>query len=320
MDSLYLILGSEGALADSALLKLTAQLKDESAELTTLSASEVIVGDIADALAPSLFSERRALVIKELQDLPEDSRDEITRYLENTDPTTTVIFMHKGGVKGKALLDAIKKAKATIIACEPLKKESEKQEFVRNLFLDLGRKASAAAVNALVNAVGGDLRELSAACSQIVSDTPTGTIDESHVEKFHQGRIETTGFDVADIALDGNLAQALITLRGAIATGTDPVMITSALASALRGLAKVSGANRNVKSFELAGSLAMAPWQIDKARRQLAGWTPKGLIAAVAAVAAADADVKGAASDPIYALEKAISEIASARNGQRISV
>ena len=320
MDSLYLILGSEGALADSALLKLTAQLKDESAELTTLSASEVIVGDIADALAPSLFSERRALVIKELQDLPEDSRDEITRYLENTDPTTTVIFMHKGGIKGKALLDAIKKAKATIIACEPLKKESEKQEFVRNLFLDLGRKASAAAVNALVNAVGGDLRELSAACSQIVSDTPTGTIDESHVEKFHQGRIETTGFDVADIALDGNLPQALITLRGAIATGTDPVMITSALASALRGLAKVSGANRNVKSFELAGSLAMAPWQIDKARRQLAGWTPKGLIAAVAAVAAADADVKGAASDPIYALEKAISEIASARNGQRISV
>jgi len=320
MDNLYLILGSEGALADSALLKLTSQLKEENAEITTLFASEVIVGDIADALAPSLFSERRALVIKELQDLPEDSRDEITRYLENTDPTTTVIFMHKGGVKGKALLDAIKKAKATIIACDPLKKESEKQEFVRNLFLDLGRKASPAAVNALVNAVGGDLRELGAAVSQIASDTPTGTIDESHVEKFHQGRVETTGFDVADIALDGNLAQALITLRGAIATGTDPVMITSALASALRGLAKVSGANRNIKSFELAGSLAMAPWQIDKARRQLSGWTPKGLIAAVAAVAAADADVKGAASDPIYALEKAISEIATARNGRPISV
>ena len=320
MDTLYLILGSEGALADSALLKLTSQLKEENAEVTTLFASEVIVGDIADALAPSLFSERRALIIKELQDLAEESRDEITRYLDNVDATTTVIFMHKGGVKGKALLEAIKKAKATIIACEPLKKESEKQEFVRNLFLDLGRKASPAAVTALVNAVGGDLRELSAACSQIVSDAPAGTIDEAHVEKFHQGRIETTGFDVADIALEGNLAQALITLRGAIATGTDPVMITSALAAAIRGLAKVSGANRNVKSFELAGSLAMAPWQIDKARRQLAGWTPKGLTAAVAAVAQADADVKGAASDPIYALEKAISEIATARNGRRISV
>ena len=313
MDSLYLILGSEGALADSALLKLTTQLKDENAELTTLSASEVIVGDIADALAPSLFSERRALVIKELQDLPEESRDEITRYLENTDPTTTVIFIHKGGVKGKALLDAIKKAKATIIACEPLKKESEKQEFVRNLFLDLGRKASPAAVSALVNAVGGDLRELSAACSQIVSDAPAGTIDEAHVEKFHQGRIETTGFDVADIALDGNLAQALITLRSAIATGIDPVMITSALASAIRGLAKVSGANRNVKSFELAGSLAMAPWQIDKARRLLAGWSPLSIAKAVQAIALADAQVKGASSDPIFALEKALATITQVR-------
>ena len=38
-------------------------------------------------------------------------------------------------------------------------------------------------------------------------------------------------------------------------------MITSALAICfIRGLAKVSGANRNVKSFELAGSLAMAPY------------------------------------------------------------
>jgi DNA polymerase-3 subunit delta len=57
----------------------------------------------------------------------------------------------------------------------------------------------------------------------------------------------------------------------------------------------------------------MAPWQIDKARRQLAGWTPRGIVAAVGAIALADAQVKGAASDPIYALEHAISEIASAK-------
>ena len=57
----------------------------------------------------------------------------------------------------------------------------------------------------------------------------------------------------------------------------------------------------------------MAPWQIDKARRQLSGWTPRGIVAAVGAIALADAQVKGAASDPIYALEHAISEIASAR-------
>jgi DNA polymerase-3 subunit delta len=118
MKPLYLLLGGEGALADRALTKLTAELAEDKAEVTTLTAGDVIPGDIADALAPSLFSERRALILKDLQDLDDECKDEITRYLDNIDPTTTVIFIHKGGVKGKALLDAIKKAKPEIIACD----------------------------------------------------------------------------------------------------------------------------------------------------------------------------------------------------------
>jgi len=313
MDSIYLILGPESALAERALTKLQAELKEEKCEVTTLFAGETIVGDIADALAPSLFSERRALIIRDLQDLPEENRLEITRYIEAPDQLTTVIFVHKGGVKGKALLDAIKKAKPQIIACEALKKEAEKSEFVRSLFLDLGRKASPAAVAALVGALGNDLREVASAVTQISADAPAGVIDEMMVDKFHQGRIETTGFDVADATLDGNLPAALIALRSALETGTDPVMITSAIASSLRSLAKVSGANRNQKSFELAGALGMAPWQIDKARRQLNRWNPGQIADAVGAIAMADAEVKGAASDPIYALEKAVTKIASSQ-------
>ena len=314
MNAFYLILGSEGALSDRAINKLTAQLKENKCEITNLFAGETIVGDIADALAPSLFSERRALILRDLQDLPEDNREEIVRYLASPDETMTVVFVHKGGVKGKALLDAIKKVKPEIIACEPLKKEVEKEGFVKELFLDIGRKASPGAVTALVGALGSDMRELQAAVSQIAADAPAGVIDEVMIDKFHQGRIETTGFDVADATLDGNLSVALIALRSAVETGTDPVMITSAIASALRSLAKVSGANRGVKSFELAGQLGMAPWQIDKARRQLHRWSPGAIADAVGFIATADAEVKGAASDPIYALEKAITRIASAKS------
>jgi DNA polymerase III subunit delta len=313
MNALYLLLGGEGALADRAMVKLSAQLKEENAEVTTLTAGDVIPGDIADALAPSLFSERRALVLKDLQDLDDECKDEITRYLDNVDLTTTVIFIHKGGVKGKALLDAIKKAKPEIIACDALKKEAEKEQFVKELFLDAGRKATPGAVKALVGALGSDLRELQQAVSQVSLDAPKGTIDEEIIDTFHKGRVETTGFDVADATLDGDLPTALVCLRSALETGTDPVMITSAIASSLRNVAKVSGTNRGAKSFELAGELGMAPWQIDKARRQLAGWTPRGIASAVEAVAKADADVKGASSDPIFALEKALATIAAAR-------
>ena len=316
MNAFYLILGSEGALSDRAINKLTAQLKENNCEITNLFAGETIVGDIADALAPSLFSERRALILRDLQDLPEDNREEIVRYLASPDESMTVVFVHKGGVKGKALLDAIKKAKPEIVACEPLKKESEKEGFVKELFLDIGRKASPGAVSALVGALGSDMRELQAAVSQIAADAPAGVIDEVIIDKFHQGRIETTGFDVADATLDGNLSGALIALRSAVETGTDPVMITSAIASAFRSLAKVSGANRGVKSFELAGQLGMAPWQIDKARRQLHRWSPGAIADAVGFIATADAEVKGAASDPIYALEKAVTRIAASQKLQ----
>ncbi|MFM8366032.1 MAG: DNA polymerase III subunit delta [Candidatus Nanopelagicaceae bacterium] len=316
MKDIYLLLGSESALADRALGKLLAELKAERAEITTLFAGEVSVGEISDALSPSLFSERRALILRDLQDLADEAKNEITRYLDATDPTLTLVLIHKGGVKGKALLDQIKKAKPEIIACEPLKKESEKEDFVRNLFLDLGRKVSPAAVSALVNATGTDLRELSAAVSQLASDSPAGLIEESHVNKYHQGKVETTGFDVADKVMEGNLPESLITLRHAITTGTDPVMITSAIASSLRGIAKVSGINRGQKSFELAGELGMAPWQIDKARRQLNGWNANTLTVAVAAIAKCDAQVKGGASDPIYALEQALTRICAARSGR----
>ena len=311
MKAFYLILGSEGALSDRAIAKLTAQLKENNCEITNLFAADTIVGDIADALAPSLFSELRALILRDLQDLPEDNRPELIRYLEAPDESMTVVFVHKGGVKGKALLDAIKKVKPEIILCEPIKKDSDKEAYVMELFLDSGRKATAGAVMALVGALGSDMRELQAAVSQIAADAPVGIIDDVMVDKFHQGRIETTGFDVADATLDGNLPAALVALRSALETGTDPVMITSAIASALRALAKVSGTNRGVKSFELASQLGMAPWQIDKARRQLHRWTPVAIADAVCAIAQADAEVKGAASDPIYALEKAVRSIAT---------
>jgi DNA polymerase-3 subunit delta len=229
----------------------------------------------------------------------------------------TLILWHKGGVKGKALVDKIKKAKAEVIVVEVVKKDSEKSDFIRSEFKRLERKVSTEAVSALIDSLGSDLQELSAACSQLASDVVfSKIIDEDDVRAYQQGRVESTGFDVADAALDGKTAIALINLRNALATGTDPVLIVSALASSLRTLAKVSGQSSSSKSFELASILALPPWQIDKARRQLSGWNEIGLTKAVIAIANADADIKGAASDPIYALERAIMTVCSARSGR----
>ncbi len=312
---LVLVQGAEGLLADRAISKIIAS--KPGAQVITLSADEIESGVITDSLAPSLFADARVVVIKEIQDLTSDCSDEVGDYLENPDENLTLVLWHKGGVKGKALVDKIKKAKAEVIVVEVIKKDSEKSDFIRSEFKKLERKVSTEAVSALIDSLGSDLQELSAACSQLASDVAfSKIIDEDDVKAYQQGRVESTGFDVADAALDGKTGIALINLRNALATGTDPVLIVSALASSLRTLAKVSGHSSSSKSFELASILALPPWQIDKARRQLTGWSEIGLTKAVIAIANADADIKGAASDPIYALERAIMTVCSARSGR----
>jgi len=312
---LTLIQGGESVLADRAIAALIASRP--AATTTQLDCGEIELGAITDALAPSLFGEYRTIVLREIQELAQELQEEITEYLTNPDESVHLVLWHKGGVKGKALLDKVKKLKPEIIQVEAIKKDGDKAQFVHDEFARAGRKITVDAVQALVDALGSDLRELSGAASQLASDTAASkTIDVDDVEKFQRGRVETTGFDVADATLDGKTDLALITLRQALTSGVDPVLITSALASSIRTLAKVSGASRGVKSFDLASSLGLPPWQIDKARRQLQGWNPATLSAAVVALAQADADIKGAAADPGYALERCILEIARARSAR----
>ena len=316
LSPILLIHGGESVLADRALAEALA-LRGEF-ERTVLDGSGLELGRYGEAVAPSLFADQRVVVLKDLQDVVSEVQEEIESLFDQLDPNLHVIFIHKGGVKGKGLLDKIKKLKPEIITCDPMKKASDKEDFVRQEFARHGRKISTAAVTALVDATGSDTRELAAACSQISFDTNAGkaVIDEEDIAKYYQGRIEATGFDVADATLSGNPTSALIALRNALDSGTDPIMIVSALTSSIRTLAKVSGAPRNANAFQLAGSLGLAPWQIDKARRQLSKWSPALIAFSVQELSKADVAIKGAEADPLYALERSVVSIATKVGGR----
>ena len=77
------------------------------------------------------------------------------------------------------------------------------------------------------------------------------------------------------------------------------------LAQQARQLIKVGSAGRG-GSADLARDLGMAPWQVDKARRALGGWTADALATCVTAIAAADFEVKGGGRDPVYAVERCV--------------
>lgn len=118
---------------------------------------------------------------------------------------------------------------------------------------------------------------------------------------------------VADRALEGRTAEALEHLRWSLHAGNDPVPLVAALASGLRNLVAVGSAPRGLSAGDLARHAGMPPWKVDVVRRQLRGWTPDGIVRGITAVAEADAQIKGAGTDPVFALERAVVAISTAR-------
>jgi DNA polymerase-3 subunit delta len=227
-----------------------------------------------------------------------------------------IVVVHPGGPKGKRLVDACKAASARVVTCAKVK-PADRLMFVQEEIRRLGGSVTAGACRAIVEAIGGELRELAGAASQLVADVP-GTIDEGAVARFFRGRAEVSGFDVADRALAGDLAGALGELRAALGGGLDPVPIIAALAGKLRTAARVASAGRNARREAVAADLGIAPWMVDKARKQITGWTPDALAAAYTAVARADWAAKGGGTDAKYAVERAVLEVVAQRRGTAV--
>lgn len=311
--SLVLISGPEELLADRAIASVLADLRIGAPDLDVVRVvGEYPRGQLAVHTSPSLFGGSSCVIVEALHEASDDLYDDLVAYLGAPEDHVTLVVRHAGGPRGKRVLDAAKAHGARVVDCPAIKNDRDKADFTTNEFRRAGRKATPEAVRALVEAVGKDIRELASACAQLVKDTD-GVIDDRMVETYHGGKVEATGFRVADAAVAGRAGEALRLLRHAIATGVDPVPIVAVLASQLRQVVRVGAASRGASSAQLASSLGMAPWQVDKARRVAAGWTPEGLAVSIQAVAAADAEVKGGGRDPVYAVERAILTMATAR-------
>jgi DNA polymerase III subunit delta len=310
-----LVQGPETVLADRAVDQVVADVRVGAPELevVTLRAEGYEEGELSIHAGPSLFGEDKVIVVRDLHLAPDVLQLDLLAYLADPEDGVTLVVTHASGNKGKKVLDTLKKAKALVLEAPAIKSDRDKAEFVTNEFRRARRKADAGAVQALVEAVGKDVRELASACQQLVDDT-TGVIDADVVERYHGGRVEATGFKVADAAVAGQTGEALRLLRHAVNVGVDPVPIVAVLAQQLRQLARVGGAGRG-RSADLARELGMAPWQVDKARRALQGWGGDALGRSIQAVAAADFEVKGGGRDPVYAVEKAVLTITRERNG-----
>ncbi|HLL65055.1 MAG TPA: DNA polymerase III subunit delta [Micromonosporaceae bacterium] len=312
-SDVILVLGDEELLAARGVADAVAAAKaaEPDAEVREYVTADLVAGQLDEMLSPSLFGGRRLLVLRDAQDAKKDVVAALLAYARAPDPDVTLILAHPGGAKNKAFAEGLREAGAQVVPAARITKHRDRVDFVRQEVRRLGGRASEDAAEALLAAVGNDLRELTAACSQLVADTG-GRIDGDVVARYYRGRAEASGFTVADAVMVGDVPAALEALRWALQTGVDPVPIADAIADGVRTVARVASAGRG-SSYQLAGNLGLPAWKIDRAMRQARGWTAEALVDAMQVAAECNAAVKGGADDRGYALERAVFAVAAAR-------
>ncbi|NLU84049.1 DNA polymerase III subunit delta [Rhodococcus sp. HNM0569] len=306
-EQLHLVLGDEELLIERAVARAVSGVGSGDVPVTRMRAGDAVPSEIAELLSPSLFAEDRVVVLEAAGEAGKDSVALVLDAAKSLPDGIVLVVVHSGGGRAKAMAGQLEKLGATVHRCAKLK-TGEHATFVRREFAEQGVKVSGDVANTLVESVGTSLRELAAAVSQLVADTG-GRVDATAVSRYYSGRAEVSGFDVADRAVAGDLVGAVEALRWATIRGVPHVLLADALADAVHSIARVAPAGRG-DPFRLAPSLGMAPFKVKKAQAVTRHWTPASVGSALEIVATLNADVKGGAADPDFAVEHAVRAVA----------
>lgn len=308
---LHLVLGDEELLVERAVADVLSRARRQAGTadvpVNRLRAGDVNTGELAELLSPSLFAEERVVVLEDAAEAGKEAVALIATAAADLPSGTMLVVVHSGGGRAKALADNLKTLGAQLHPCARISKPGERADFVRREFRTLRAKVSDDTVVAVLDAVGSNIRELASVCSQLVADTD-GVVDAAAVRRYHSGKAEVKGFDIADKAVAGDVAGAAEALRWAMMSGEPHVVLADALAEAVHSIARVGPLSGD--PYRLASELGMPPWRVQKAQKQARRWSRDSIATAVQLVAALNADVKGAAADADYALEAAVRRVA----------
>ncbi|HSS68043.1 MAG TPA: DNA polymerase III subunit delta [Nocardioidaceae bacterium] len=309
-----LIVGPNEFLAERTLddVRRVVRKEDADADVSELTGADLGPGALAEITSPSLFASLRCVIVRDVEAVPVEGLDQLEAYASAPAPDVALALHHSGGVRGKAVLERVRKTGTREIAAQALKRK-ELPGWVVSEFRRHKATISEAGAATLVEAIGEDMRALAGAADQLSADAADGQGSDALVRTYFAGRAEVKGFAVADAAIEGKASDALEQLRWAFASGVDPVLITSAVASGLRGLARYMSAPRGLREGDLAREVGAPPWKLRWFAGQSRAWSQKGVAIAIQAAAQADADVKGAAGDRLWPCERLIISVIRAR-------
>jgi DNA polymerase-3 subunit delta len=255
--------------------------------------SETALGALVEACSPNLFGDAAVVVAANAESADERA---VAALLDAAGAgEVRLVVVHPAGVKGRKVADALAAGGYHVAVCEKPKGRAI-DDFVSRELHSGRRKATPDAVEALRVAVGDDLRSLAAACAQLCADVVDDPITAASVALYYDGVADVPGYLVGDAVVGARATEVLRRTRLALTNdpGAGPAL-TAAVASALRGLARVAATPRGTPEAEVAREAGVPPFKVRTLREQASRWHPAALAEALVGIAVADAAVKGRA-------------------------
>ncbi|HEX7718130.1 MAG TPA: DNA polymerase III subunit delta, partial [Marmoricola sp.] len=106
LGRITLVTGPEEFLAERAVREVRAAVRraDPEAEMSETAADQLTMATLGELAAPSLFSATRCVVVRGLEDLPEESAPGLLDYAGRPADDVALVLVHGGGQKGTGLL------------------------------------------------------------------------------------------------------------------------------------------------------------------------------------------------------------------------
>ncbi|WP_296138254.1 DNA polymerase III subunit delta [uncultured Tessaracoccus sp.] len=317
--STVLITGNESLLAERAVEARRAKALEEvpEAEVHHVGADELGDQMLSEVVGSSLFASHVIAIIDDVGACPTDVTDQLLAVARDPGPELALVLVHGGGNKGRGFVDKLRKARVEVQKVEA-PKPWETWRFVaqeaRHHRLRMGQETA----EALVAAVGSDLRTVAAAVAQLELDTDRDEIDVALVRRYFAGRSEMSSFSVADAVLAGHPTLAFERLRWAIETGTAHVLVIAALAKNFRAMGKYLDAQgTRMSDRDMASRIGVPFFKVKDYHRYARQWDARGVAHAIERIAEGDAQVKGAATDADFALEACVLGVLAERRRSR---
>jgi len=257
----------------------------------------------------SLFGGKTCIVLRGVEALAGDLKDEVERYVAAPSPDAVLLLVARGTGKVQKLAKLVKEHGERIDVKRPPDWDDRAWDrIVGEEFRRLGRKADATAIAAIRVHAG---TEPSTIASQVGSVCAThhgvAVLTGEQVNATVVGHGRASGFAVADAIAGRDPRAALIALRGALEAGDAPLAITGAIAYRMRQLLQV----RSGTSAKEAG---MRPGRMyDDTLSRARAFHPGELAWCHDRLATLDLALKGSELPDELILELAVLELATSR-------